>query len=151
MAEFALPTERLILRGWRRTDVAPFHAMCRDPLVMEHLGPLMTRERAQEIADRQADFQASHGCCFWVIERRADGAMLGFCGLKPGPDETGLTPLHMTGHQWLVLIVGFVVSYIVALGVVAWFMHWVRKHGFVPFAIYRIIAGIIVLVFLKNA
>jgi undecaprenyl pyrophosphate phosphatase UppP len=30
-------------------------------------------------------------------------------------------------------------------------MHWVRKHGFVPFAIYRIIVGLIVLMFLKNA
>ena len=27
-------------------------------------------------------------------------------------------------------------------GVVAWFMHWVRQRGFVPFAIYRIVLGI---------
>lgn len=71
--------------------------------------------------------------------------------MKPGADATGLTPLEMTGHRWFVLFVGFVVSYIVALGVVAWFMAWVRKHGFVPFAIYRIIAGLLVLIFMKNA
>ena len=35
----------------------------------------------------------------------------------------------------------------VAYGSVAWFMAWVRKHGFVPFAIYRIIVGTLVLVF----
>jgi undecaprenyl-diphosphatase len=29
---------------------------------------------------------------------------------------------------------------------VAWFLAWVRKHGFVPFAIYRIAIGIAVLV-----
>jgi len=40
-----------------------------------------------------------------------------------------------------VLIIGTVVSFIVALGVVEWFLHWVRKHGFVPFAIYRILLG----------
>jgi undecaprenyl-diphosphatase len=34
----------------------------------------------------------------------------------------------------------------VALGVVAWFMNWVRQRGFTPFAIYRIIVGIAVLV-----
>jgi undecaprenyl-diphosphatase len=40
-----------------------------------------------------------------------------------------------------VLLIGFVVSFIVALGVVEWFLHWVRKHGFTMFAIYRIILG----------
>jgi undecaprenyl-diphosphatase len=46
-----------------------------------------------------------------------------------------------------VLAIGFVVSFIVAYGSVAWFMAWVRKHGFVPFAIYRIIVGALVLAF----
>ena len=41
----------------------------------------------------------------------------------------------------LVLIVGFVVSFIVAYGVVAWFMRWVRTRGFTVFAIYRILLG----------
>ena len=27
------------------------------------------------------------------------------------------------------------------LGVVEWFLYWVRKHGFTMFAIYRIILG----------
>jgi undecaprenyl-diphosphatase len=49
-------------------------------------------------------------------------------------------------HEWLVLIIGFVISFVVALGVVAWFMNWVRQRGFTPFAIYRIILGIAVLV-----
>jgi undecaprenyl-diphosphatase len=40
-----------------------------------------------------------------------------------------------------------VVSFAVAYASVAWFMAWVRKHGFVPFAVYRIAAGILVLVF----
>lgn len=44
-------------------------------------------------------------------------------------------------HPWIVLGIGFVVSFVVAYGVVAWFMNWVRRHGFVPFAIYRIVAG----------
>ena len=54
------------------------------------------------------------------------------------------------GHEWIVLLIGFVVSFIVALGVVAWFMNWVRKRGFTPFAIYRIAVGIAVLVFMKG-
>lgn len=57
-----------------------------------------------------------------------------------------LAPVVMNAHNWIVLAIGFVVSFIVALAVVAWFMHWVRSRGFVPFAIYRILAGIVVLV-----
>ena len=68
--------------------------------------------------------------------------------LKPGADATGLTPATMTGHQWITLAVGFVVSFFVAWGVVAWFMGWVRKRGFVPFAIYRIALGLGILVWL---
>lgn len=48
-------------------------------------------------------------------------------------------------HQWVILAIGFVVSFIVAYGAVAWFMNWVRKRGFVPFAVYRIVVGIAVL------
>ena len=47
----------------------------------------------------------------------------------------------MNPQRWTVLIIGLVVSFIVALGVVEWFLYWVRKHGFVPFAVYRILFG----------
>jgi undecaprenyl-diphosphatase len=47
----------------------------------------------------------------------------------------------MNGERWIVLIIGLVVSFIVALGVVEWFLMWVRKHGFTVFAIYRILLG----------
>jgi len=49
-----------------------------------------------------------------------------------------------------VLAVGFVVSFLVAWGVIAWFMQWVRRQGFLPFAIYRIVAGIALLGWLAN-
>jgi undecaprenyl-diphosphatase len=50
-------------------------------------------------------------------------------------------------HGWIVLAIGFVVSFIVAYGTVAWFMAYVRKRGFGPFAVYRIVLGILVLYF----
>jgi undecaprenyl-diphosphatase len=52
----------------------------------------------------------------------------------------------MTGEHWIVLAIGFVISFIVALGVVEWFLAWVRKHGFAVFAIYRIIVGTFLLI-----
>jgi undecaprenyl-diphosphatase len=69
--------------------------------------------------------------------------------LKSGPDAAGLSPATITTQQWLTLAIGFVVSFFVAWGVVAWFMGWVRRHGFVPFAIYRIALGLGILIWLK--
>jgi undecaprenyl-diphosphatase len=50
-------------------------------------------------------------------------------------------------HGWALLVIGFVVSFVVAYASVAWFIAWVRKHGFAPFAVYRVVVGILVLVF----
>src|ERR671919_326813 len=60
----------------------------------------------------------------------------------PHHHEAEIAPLTVTPHQWVVLAIGFVVSFFVALGVVAWFMNWVRARGFVPFAVYRIVLGL---------
>jgi undecaprenyl-diphosphatase len=47
----------------------------------------------------------------------------------------------MNTNNWIVLAIGFVISFIVAWGVVEWFLFWVRKHGFTIFAVYRILLG----------
>jgi len=60
-----------------------------------------------------------------------------------GENAIGVT--HIDPHGWVVLAIGFVMSFIVAYGAVAWFLGWVRKHGFAPFAAYRIIVGAFVL------
>ena len=62
-----------------------------------------------------------------------------------GKDENPIGVHEITNHQWVILAIGFVVSFIVAYGAVAWFMSWVRKRGFAPFALYRIVLGIAVL------
>jgi undecaprenyl-diphosphatase len=64
-----------------------------------------------------------------------------------GKDANPIGVSTIDAHGWIVLAIGFVVSFIVAYGSVAWFMAWVRRRGFGPFAIYRIIVGILVLYF----
>lgn len=64
-----------------------------------------------------------------------------------GKDGNPIGVSSIDAHGWIVLAIGFVVSFVVAYGTVAWFMAWVRKRGFGPFAIYRIIVGIAVLFF----
>jgi len=65
--------------------------------------------------------------------------------LRPG----GANPIgatHIDAHGSVVLAIGFVVSFLMAYGTVAWFMAWVRRRGFAPFALYRIGLGVAVLV-----
>ena len=53
---------------------------------------------------------------------------------------------HINAHGWIVLAIGFIMSFVVAYAAVAWFMSWVRRRGFTPFAVYRIIFGTVVLI-----
>ena len=64
-----------------------------------------------------------------------------------GKGENPIGVSQIDAHGWIVLAIGFAVSYIVAYASVAWFMAYVRKRGFAPFAVYRIIVGALVLVF----
>lgn len=76
-------TERLILREWREQDRAPMFAHVNEsPAVTRWLGGLQTRESSDAGIDRCIACQAEHGHCFWALERRADDALLGFCGIK---------------------------------------------------------------------
>ncbi len=71
--------------------------------------------------------------------------------IHPKATEMGadaLAPLVMGPERWIVLIIGMAVSFVVAYVVVAWFLKWVTRHGFAPFAIYRILLGAGMLVWL---
>ena len=81
-----IETDRLTLRPWREADIAPLHAMGQDAEVMRHIGPPMSLADARAAHDRMVARQQADGLCFWAVERRADGAFLGFCGLQRGYD-----------------------------------------------------------------
>jgi len=68
-----------------------------------------------------------------------------FRSLHGSKTENPIGVSSIDAHGWILLGIGFVVSFLVAYGSVAWFMGWVRKRGFGPFAIYRIVVGIAVL------
>jgi undecaprenyl-diphosphatase len=67
-----------------------------------------------------------------------------------GKGENPIGVSQIDAHGWTLLAIGLVMSFVVGYASVAWFMAWVRKHGFVPFAVYRIIAGIVVLVWIAK-
>ena len=50
-----------------------------------------------------------------------------------------------SGREYMILAVGFVVSFIVAWFVIKRFLSYVSSHTFMPFAYYRIVLGVLVL------
>lgn len=79
-----IETERLILRPWREEDIAEFARVTNTPAVMEFLGGVKEPEAFQGSFERVTASQEKNRFCFWIVERRIDGALLGFCGLKVG-------------------------------------------------------------------
>jgi RimJ/RimL family protein N-acetyltransferase len=84
-------TERLRLREWGEEDGDRFYAVMNTPAVMRHLGGVQDRATWQSALERIAGFQRDFGHTFWLVERKSDGELLGFCGLKrvnsPGAGE----------------------------------------------------------------
>ncbi|OYY78433.1 MAG: hypothetical protein B7Y43_06005 [Sphingomonas sp. 28-62-20] len=92
-----IETERLRLRGWCQDDAAAHHAMCSDPDVVRYLGAPPTIGDSRDVVTRQTATLESYGICFLVIEGRADGAFLGWCGIKPGPESTPIADMPEIG------------------------------------------------------
>ena len=84
MRGIAIETERLVLRSWRAEDRAPFAAICADPQVMATLGPVLDRTGSDALLDRVEAREAADGHTFWALERRSDGALIGWCGVIRG-------------------------------------------------------------------
>ena len=82
VAEFRRETRRLVLRDWREEDWEPFWKGTNTPGVMAWLGGICDDAKRQAVQQRLLGYQRDHGHTFWVIERKDDGAILGFCGLK---------------------------------------------------------------------
>lgn len=86
-----LRTERLVLRGWRETDLAPWAAMNADPEVRRYFPGVLTREQSDESVSR---FQAGidrRGWGWWAVEVIATGEFIGFTGLDPVEDVMPFT------------------------------------------------------------
>ncbi len=98
MAEFRHETDRLVLRDWRGEDWAPFWAATNTPAVMRWLGGVADDAKRQGAQDRLLSYTRDHGHTFWVVERKDDGAILGFCGLKRCNQQGG--PIGMMEVGW---------------------------------------------------
>jgi undecaprenyl-diphosphatase len=90
------------------------------------------------------------------VERRTAAEFSFFLAI---PTMLGATTLELVKHRDTLMAgasgvgfgtvaVGFVVSFVVAIVVVKAFVHYISRHGFAPFAWYRIVVGAAALVWL---
>lgn len=98
MAEFRHETDRLILRDWREEDWPFFWEGTNTPGVMRWLGGVCDGAKRDAAQQRLLSYEREHGHTFWCVERRGDGAILGFCGLKRSNQAGG--PLGMMEVGW---------------------------------------------------
>lgn len=76
-----LRTERLLIRRWRESDLAPWAAMNADPEVREHLGGPLTREQSDASVARFEAAIERRGYGWLAVEVRESGEFVGFAGL----------------------------------------------------------------------
>jgi RimJ/RimL family protein N-acetyltransferase len=93
MAEIS--TERLIMRSWRESDLAPWAAMNADPEVRRYVGPLLTPGQAEAWALNFQDDLDRRGFGFWALEVRASGEFIGFTGLDIVEEQVPVTGVEL--------------------------------------------------------
>jgi RimJ/RimL family protein N-acetyltransferase len=88
LSAVTIETGRLILRDWTEEDLGPYIRHTNTPAVLRWLGgPQPEEEIVERMRARVMRWQRERGFTFWVVERKADRALLGFCGLKIADDE----------------------------------------------------------------
>jgi ribosomal-protein-alanine N-acetyltransferase len=94
-----LTTERLILRPWRDSDLAPFADINADPEVMEHFPATLSRAESDAVAGRIRAALAENGFGWWAVEVPGEAAFIGFIGIWVPNFEAHFTPCVEVGWR----------------------------------------------------
>jgi ribosomal-protein-alanine N-acetyltransferase len=94
-----LRTDRLVLRGWRAADRAPFAAMNADPAVMRHFPSTLSPEASDALVQRIETCFRERGYGLWAVEVPGDAEFIGFIGLQPTTFQAHFTPAIEIGWR----------------------------------------------------
>lgn len=97
MGNVVLTTPRLVLRGWRESDRAPFAAMNADPLVMRYFPSTLSAEETGALLERNRLHIERHGFGVWAVAVAEEFA--GFIGLHVPSFESHFTPCVEVGWR----------------------------------------------------
>jgi RimJ/RimL family protein N-acetyltransferase len=94
-----LRTPRLLLRQWRREDLALFAALNADPEVMRYFPARLTRQQSDEFATHIQDTIAQQGWGLWAVEVPDHAPFIGFVGLNRPCLHVHFTPAIEAGWR----------------------------------------------------
>lgn len=92
-------TQRLRLRQWRASDIAPFIAMSGHPKVMEFLPELMRPADSRAVARRIRSLIAERGWGLWAVEEIGGAPFIGFVGLHVPSADLPFAPCIEIGWR----------------------------------------------------
>jgi RimJ/RimL family protein N-acetyltransferase len=80
----SIETQRMRLSRWQPSDGVAFRSIAQDPRVMRYVnnGEPWSDAKVRDFIARQMRHIASNGFCFWKIQRKPDGRLIGLCGLQ---------------------------------------------------------------------
>jgi RimJ/RimL family protein N-acetyltransferase len=130
-----ISTDRLVLRGWRAADRAPFAALNADPEVMRHFPAPLDAAASDRLVASIIDGWATNGLGLWAVARRTDDRFLGFTGLSRPSFEAHFTPAVEVGWRLAREAWGHGYATEAARAAVAFGFETLRLEGIVSFAV----------------
>ena len=94
-----LQTERLVLRRWKESDLAPFAALNSDPVVMQHFPKMLTTAETQALIEKIEVFFDKESFGLWAVELVSNQAFIGFVGLWRPAFTAHFTPCVEIGWR----------------------------------------------------
>lgn len=138
-----------LVKTWRMETMSFFQAVwigaCQ---ILSAVFPGVSRSMSTIAAGQLAGMSRSAALEFsFFVSIPTMLAATGYTLLKSvmGKGENPIGLSQVSPQQWVILAIGFAVSFVIAYLSVAFFMAWVRRRGFAPFAVYRIVVGALVL------
>jgi RimJ/RimL family protein N-acetyltransferase len=92
-------TERLTLRHWQESDLAPFARLNADPRVMEFLPDVLTEAEGNALADRIEEHFREHGFGLCAVDVTTGQSFIGFIGLAVPAFHAQFTPCVEIGWR----------------------------------------------------
>lgn len=94
-----IETERLLLRPWKESDLAPFSVLNADSRVREFYPSILTRAQSDQQALEFANFLVAHGWGLWAVSVPDIADFIGYIGLFPISFKAPFTPAVEIGWR----------------------------------------------------
>lgn len=94
-----LQTERLLLRRWKESDLAPFSQMNADPIVMKHFPKKLTPDETKALIEKIENRFEQESLGLWAVELLSNQTFIGFVGLWRPTFDAHFTPCVEIGWR----------------------------------------------------